>query len=67
MLASTASPEPIQNSNATCASGSMSLYLGTIQGEEDFPSEYALAFSNGPCGRLSVWPLPVQEVGGVDM
>ncbi|CAO2649301.1 Nn.00g066860.m01.CDS01 [Neocucurbitaria sp. VM-36] len=45
--------------NGTCAMGSMSLYLGTIQGQSDFPEEYALRFSNGPCGRLSVWPIPV--------
>ncbi|KAH7074525.1 hypothetical protein BKA63DRAFT_315636 [Paraphoma chrysanthemicola] len=45
----------------TCAAGSRSLYLGTIQGQEDFPYEYALSFSNGPCGRLSVWPIPIRE------
>ncbi|KAF1851199.1 uncharacterized protein K460DRAFT_382686 [Cucurbitaria berberidis CBS 394.84] len=48
--------------NGTCAIGSLSLYLGTIQGQEDFPIEFALAFSNGPCGRLSVWPIPVTEL-----
>jgi hypothetical protein len=53
---------PVQNSNGTCAAGSMSLYLGTIQGQEDFPEEYALVFSNGPCGRFSAWPVPVVDV-----
>jgi hypothetical protein len=38
------------------------LYLGTVQGELDFPKEYALVFSNGRCGRFSVWPVPVNEV-----
>lgn len=52
----TASGSPIVN---TCPAGSRSLYLGTIQGQEDFPLEYALVFSNGPCGRLNVWPIPV--------
>ncbi|KAF2854187.1 hypothetical protein T440DRAFT_388657 [Plenodomus tracheiphilus IPT5] len=58
---STNSVPAVLNSNSTCGAGSMSLYLGTIQGQEDFPIEYALAFSNGPCGRLSVWPIPVDE------
>jgi hypothetical protein len=43
----------------TCAKGSRELYLGTIMGVSDFPIEYALAMSNGPCGRFSVWPIPV--------
>ena len=58
---STASP--LQNSNTTCGRGSLSLYVGTIQGQEDFPEQYALSFSNGPCGRLSVWPVPVRDSG----
>jgi hypothetical protein len=45
----------------TCARGSRELYLGTITGQIDFPMEYALAMSNGPCGRFSVWPIPVNE------
>ncbi|KAF1915688.1 hypothetical protein BDU57DRAFT_557772 [Ampelomyces quisqualis] len=45
----------------TCGSGSRSLYLGTVQGQTDFPIEYALALSNGPCGRFSVWPVPVNS------
>ncbi|CAE7008044.1 hypothetical protein PTTW11_01638 [Pyrenophora teres f. teres] len=53
---------PVKNSNATCGRGSLSLYLGTIQGQEDFPEQYALSFSNGPCGRLSVWPVPVDDL-----
>ncbi|CBY00807.1 hypothetical protein LEMA_P019370.1 [Plenodomus lingam JN3] len=52
---------PLQHSNSTCSAGSLSLYLGTIQGQGDFPIEFALEFSNGPCGRLSVWPIPVDE------
>ena len=54
---------PVQNSNTTCGRGSLSLYLGTIQGQEDFPEQYALSFSNGPCGRLSVWPVPMGDSG----
>lgn len=50
----TASPLP------TCT-GSRGFYLGTIQGQTDFPLEYALWMSNGPCGRLSVWPVPVNS------
>jgi hypothetical protein len=30
-------------------------------GQNDFPKEYALSMSNGPCGRFSVWPIPVNE------
>jgi hypothetical protein len=52
----------VQNSNGTCGAGSLSLYLGTIQGQEDFQEEFALVFSNGPCGRFSVWPVQVQDV-----
>lgn len=51
----------VVNSNGTCGLGSLSLFLGTIRGQEDFPSEFALVFSNGPCGRLNVWPIPVEE------
>ncbi|KAI8940616.1 hypothetical protein NX059_001888 [Plenodomus lindquistii] len=58
---STGTPSPIRNSNTTCGMGSLSTYLGTIQGQEDFPIQYALAFSNGPCGRMSVWPINVDE------
>ncbi|KAH9872958.1 hypothetical protein J1614_005353 [Plenodomus biglobosus] len=61
MPLSTGTLGPIVNSNTTCPAGSLSLYLGTIQGQIDFPIEYALEFSNGPCGRLSVWPIPVDE------
>ncbi|KAF2639076.1 hypothetical protein P280DRAFT_70585 [Massarina eburnea CBS 473.64] len=48
-------------SNGTCAAGSLSQYLGTIRGQNgnDFPEKYALSFSNGPCGRFSVSPIPV--------
>jgi hypothetical protein len=45
----------------TCSKGSLSQYLGTIQGQTDFPIKYALSMSNGPCGRYSVWPVPVNE------
>ncbi|KAF2031360.1 hypothetical protein EK21DRAFT_99736 [Setomelanomma holmii] len=45
----------------TCPAGSLSLYLGTIEGQEDFPFEYALSFSNGRCGRFSVWPIPITD------
>jgi hypothetical protein len=38
------------------------LFLGIIQGQEDFPEAYALVFSNGPYGRFSVWPIPVGDV-----
>jgi hypothetical protein len=57
----------------TCAKGSRELYLGTIMGQTGFPIEYALAMSNGPCGRFSVWPIPVNSTasnstnGGVQM
>jgi hypothetical protein len=30
-------------------------------GQNDFPKEYALSMSNGPCGRFSVWPVAVNE------
>ncbi|OAL02683.1 hypothetical protein IQ06DRAFT_324807 [Phaeosphaeriaceae sp. SRC1lsM3a] len=53
---STASPTP-----STCSTGSRGYYLGTVQGQTDFPMEYALWMSNGPCGRLSVWPVPVNS------
>ncbi|KAF2246349.1 hypothetical protein BU26DRAFT_532893 [Trematosphaeria pertusa] len=53
---STGTPTP---GNGTCAAGSLSLYMGMIRGSETFPREYALSFSNGPCGRLSVHPIPV--------
>ena len=45
----------------SCAAGSMSLYMGTIRGQEDFPEPVALFFSNGPCGRFSVSPVPVDR------
>jgi hypothetical protein len=51
----------VSHSNVTCGAGSMSQYVGTIQGTPDFPEQYALSFSNGPCGRMSVWPIPVDE------
>ncbi|KAF2012436.1 hypothetical protein BU24DRAFT_252429 [Aaosphaeria arxii CBS 175.79] len=48
---------------ASCAKGSDTLYLGTIRGksERDFPRRFALAFSNGPCGRMSVSPIRVRQ------
>jgi hypothetical protein len=52
---------PVQNNNGTCARGSLSNYLGTILGQDDFPVEKALSFSNGPCGYLSVWPIPTGD------
>lgn len=58
---STAPATGLQNSNTTCALGSMSLYLGTVQGEEDFPSDVAMYMSNGGCGRMSVWPIPLDD------
>lgn len=45
----------------TCSKGSLGLYLGTIRGQTKFPKEYALSFSNGPCGRFSVSPVPLRE------
>lgn len=51
----------VSSAPSTCPSGSRSLYLGTIQGQRDFPMEYAMALSNGPCGRFSVWPVPVNS------
>ncbi|KAL6704618.1 hypothetical protein ACN47E_008015 [Coniothyrium glycines] len=52
---------PPSNSNATCSQGGRSLYMGAIQGFEDyrFPIDKALFFSNGPCGYFSVWPLAI--------
>lgn len=53
-------PEPastgtIDNPGAgTCSIGSLSLYLGTIRGKNDFPQDVAVFFSNGPCGRMSI-------------
>ena len=47
----------------TCPAGSLSLYLGTIRGQEDFPEDIALVFSNGPCGRFSISPIPVDYDG----
>lgn len=38
----------------TCSAGSLSLYLGKAYGQSDFPADYALSVSNGPCGRLSI-------------
>lgn len=38
----------------TCSAGSMSLYLGRVYGQSNFPPEVALYVSNGPCGRMSV-------------
>jgi hypothetical protein len=65
VLATGTSPaSPLSTGSApvgTCARGSRELYLGTITGQTDFPIEYALAMSNGPCGRFSVWPIPVNE------
>jgi hypothetical protein len=49
--------------SGTCSVGSMSLYLGTVQGQTDFPKDYAASFSNGPCGRLSIDFKPVNAVG----
>lgn len=40
--------------SGTCSIGSLSLYLGVIRGQNDFPMDYAVSFSNGPCGRLSI-------------
>jgi len=55
-----ASPSPLPN---TCALGSLSLYLGTIRGRptREFPDRFAMYFSNGPCGRFSVSPIPVNN------
>lgn len=38
----------------TCSAGSMSLYLGKVYGQSDFPADYAMSVSNGPCGRMSI-------------
>jgi hypothetical protein len=53
---STASP-------GTCDRGSDTLYLGTIRGRSpaELTDEFALWFSNGPCGRFSVSPVRVFE------
>ncbi|KAF2819178.1 hypothetical protein CC86DRAFT_432236 [Ophiobolus disseminans] len=60
-LATGTSPStPISTAGpGTCSKSSLSLHLGTIQGQLNFPKEYALVFSNGRCGRYSVWPIPM--------
>jgi hypothetical protein len=41
--------------------GSMTTFLGTAYGSESFPEEKAIIFSNGPCGRLVPWMIPVED------
>lgn len=45
---------PSQPGSGTCSMGSLSLYVGVIRGQNYFPEDVALSFSNGPCGRMSV-------------
>ncbi|KAF3042084.1 hypothetical protein E8E12_000312 [Didymella heteroderae] len=51
----------------TCSAGSMSLYVGKVYGQSDFPAEYALSVSNGPCGRMVVDFDPVAPVSVGDL
>jgi hypothetical protein len=52
---------PLSTSAPNTCTGSRGFYLGTVQGQTDFPMDIALWMSNGPCGRLSVWPVPVNS------
>ncbi|KAH7378420.1 hypothetical protein DE146DRAFT_626424 [Phaeosphaeria sp. MPI-PUGE-AT-0046c] len=52
---------PLSTAPPKTCKGSRDFYLGTVQGQTDFPLDYALWMSNGPCGRLSVWPVPVNN------
>ncbi|KAJ4302780.1 hypothetical protein N0V90_001671 [Kalmusia sp. IMI 367209] len=45
--------------NNVCPLGSLTEYVGEIHGKESFPEVYALSFTNGPCGRLSVDTVPL--------
>ncbi|KAJ4348984.1 hypothetical protein N0V95_004981 [Ascochyta clinopodiicola] len=45
---------PSNPGSGTCSMGSLSLYLGVVRGQNDFPEDVALVVSNGPCGRLSI-------------
>ncbi|KAF9694929.1 hypothetical protein EKO04_006866 [Ascochyta lentis] len=45
---------PSNPGSGTCSIGSLSLYLGVIRGQNFFPEDVALSFSNGPCGRMSI-------------
>ncbi|KAF1933709.1 uncharacterized protein M421DRAFT_1082 [Didymella exigua CBS 183.55] len=49
----------------TCSAGSMSLYLGKVYGQSNFPADVAMSVSNGPCGRMSIdfEPQPAVEEG----
>lgn len=47
----------------TCSIGSMSLYLGKVYGQSEFPADVALRVSNGPCGRMSIDFEPQMAVG----
>ncbi|OAL51350.1 hypothetical protein IQ07DRAFT_586881 [Pyrenochaeta sp. DS3sAY3a] len=61
MPMATGGPPAVMHSNSTCSRGSMSKYVGTIEGRENFNPDYAITFSNGPCGRLDVWPIPLSS------
>ncbi|KAF2731105.1 hypothetical protein EJ04DRAFT_545379 [Polyplosphaeria fusca] len=47
----TVAPTANYTGPAVCDKGSGTLFLGTIFGQRNHPKEYALTFSNGPCGR----------------
>lgn len=51
----------------TCSAGSMSLYLGKVYGQSDFPADVALSVSNGPCGRMSIDFEPQPSVSASDL
>lgn len=60
----TGAPQSISTnspSGGSCKAGGLSLYLGTIRGQEQFPEKVAMYFSNGRCGRFSVNPVPLPQ------
>jgi hypothetical protein len=42
----------------TCSAGSLSLWWGTAYGSPEFPTNYAVSVSNGPCGRMTIGFMP---------
>jgi hypothetical protein len=53
------------NLNAVCPGGAMGDYVGMIRGREAFQPALAWSFTNGPCGRLSVNPVPLDVPSNV--
>ncbi|KAF3046202.1 hypothetical protein E8E11_008605 [Didymella keratinophila] len=51
----------------TCSAGSMSLYLGKVYGQSEFPADVALSVSNGPCGRMVVDFDPQPSISAGDL